>query len=131
MLPVYFLLPLSIVIDLFLHIIIINYFLSFHKYRKQKFKINLEGQNYVHFEVILSRNIKIFGITASLEQIGKKISVKYTWGHRWIKLYFIIFSIFWEHTFFLTPTVKVCDFKACNNLGTHFLLNRHVIYLIK
>ena len=28
----------------------------------KKFKINLEGQNYVHFEVILSRNVKIFGI---------------------------------------------------------------------
>ena len=32
----------------------------------KKFKIDLEGQNYVHFEVILSRNVKIFGITASL-----------------------------------------------------------------
>ena len=31
-------------------------------------KINFEGQNYVHFEVILSRNVKkkIFGIMASL-----------------------------------------------------------------
>ena len=32
----------------------------------KKFKIILEGQNYVHFEVILSRNVKIFGIMASL-----------------------------------------------------------------
>ena len=32
----------------------------------KKFKINLEGQTYVHFEVILSRNVKIFGIMASL-----------------------------------------------------------------
>ena len=32
----------------------------------KKFKINLEGQNYVHFEVILSRNVNIFGIMASL-----------------------------------------------------------------
>ena len=32
----------------------------------KKIKINLEGQNYVHFEVILSRNVKIFGIMASL-----------------------------------------------------------------
>ena len=36
------------------------------------FKINLEGQNYVQFEVILSRNVKIFGIMAALQQIGKK-----------------------------------------------------------
>ena len=32
----------------------------------KNFKINLEGQNYVHFEVILSRNVKIFGTMASL-----------------------------------------------------------------
>ena len=32
----------------------------------KNFKINLEGQNYMHFEVILSRNVKIFGIMASL-----------------------------------------------------------------
>ena len=32
---------------------------------KNKNKINLTGQNYVHFEVILSRNVKIFGIMAS------------------------------------------------------------------
>ena len=32
----------------------------------KKFKINLEGQNYVHFEVILSRNVKTFSIMASL-----------------------------------------------------------------
>ena len=32
----------------------------------KKIKINLEGQNYVHFEVILSRNVKIFGIMAAL-----------------------------------------------------------------
>ena len=32
----------------------------------QKFTINLEGQKYVHFYVILSRNVKIFGIMASL-----------------------------------------------------------------
>ena len=38
----------------------------------KNFKINLEGQNYVHFYVILSRNVKIFGIMASLEQNGKK-----------------------------------------------------------
>ena len=38
----------------------------------KKFKINLEGQNYVHFEVTLSRNVKIIGIMASLWQIGKK-----------------------------------------------------------
>ena len=31
----------------------------------KSFKINL-GQNYVHFEVILSRNVKIFGKVASL-----------------------------------------------------------------
>ena len=37
----------------------------------KKFKINLEGQNYVHFKVILSKNVKIFGIMASLKQIGK------------------------------------------------------------
>ena len=30
----------------------------------KNFKINLEGQNYVHFEVILSRNVKLFGIMA-------------------------------------------------------------------
>ena len=35
------------------------------------YKINLEGQNYVHFGVILSRNVKLFGIMASLQQIGK------------------------------------------------------------
>ena len=28
----------------------------------KNFKINLEGQNIVHFYVILSRNVKIFGI---------------------------------------------------------------------
>ena len=32
----------------------------------ENFNINLEGQNYVHFYVILSRNVKIFGIMASL-----------------------------------------------------------------
>ena len=32
----------------------------------KRFKINLEGQTYVHFYVILSRNVKIFGIMASL-----------------------------------------------------------------
>ena len=32
----------------------------------KKFKIKLEGKNYVHFYVILSRNVKIFGIMASL-----------------------------------------------------------------
>ena len=32
----------------------------------KNFKINSEGQNYVHFYVILSRNVKIFGIMASL-----------------------------------------------------------------
>ena len=32
----------------------------------KNFKINLEGQNYVHFYVILSRNVKLFGIMASL-----------------------------------------------------------------
>ena len=32
----------------------------------KNFKINLEGQNYVHFYVKLSRNVKIFGIMASL-----------------------------------------------------------------
>ena len=32
----------------------------------KKFKINLEVQNCVHFEVILSSNVKIFGIMASL-----------------------------------------------------------------
>ena len=32
----------------------------------KKIKINLEGQNYVQFEVILSINVKIFGIMASL-----------------------------------------------------------------
>ena len=32
----------------------------------KNFKINLEGQNYVHFYVILSRNANIFGIMASL-----------------------------------------------------------------
>ena len=62
----------------------------------KKCKINLDGQNYVHFEVILSRNVKIFGIMASLSQIGKRKGVKYTWGQLWRKLYFIIFSIFWD-----------------------------------
>ena len=38
----------------------------------KNFKINLEGQNYVHFYLILSRNVKIFGIIASLYQNGKK-----------------------------------------------------------
>ena len=32
----------------------------------KNFKINLEGQNYVHFEVMLSRNVKILDIMASL-----------------------------------------------------------------
>ena len=32
----------------------------------KNFKINLEVQNYVHFYIILSRNVKIFGIMASL-----------------------------------------------------------------
>ena len=32
----------------------------------KNFKINLEGQNYMHFYLILSRNVKIFGIIASL-----------------------------------------------------------------
>ena len=32
----------------------------------KNFKINLEGQTYVHFYLILSRNVKIFGIMASL-----------------------------------------------------------------
>ena len=32
----------------------------------KKFKINLEGQNHMHFEAILSRNVKLFGIMASL-----------------------------------------------------------------
>ena len=32
----------------------------------KNFKTNLEGQNYVHFYVILSRNVKMFGIMASL-----------------------------------------------------------------
>ena len=32
----------------------------------RNFKINLAGQNYVHFYVILSRNVKIFVIMASL-----------------------------------------------------------------
>ena len=32
----------------------------------KKIKINLEGQNFVHSEVILARNVKIFGIMASL-----------------------------------------------------------------
>ena len=32
----------------------------------KNFKINLEGQNYVYFYVILSRNVNIFGIMASL-----------------------------------------------------------------
>ena len=32
----------------------------------KNFKINLENQNNVHFDVILSRNVKIFGIMASL-----------------------------------------------------------------
>ena len=32
----------------------------------KNFKISLEGHNYVHFDVILSRNVKIFGIMASL-----------------------------------------------------------------
>ena len=37
----------------------------------------------------------------------------------------------WGHTFFLKPTVKVYDFKACIYLDTHFYLNCDVIYLIK
>ena len=32
----------------------------------KNFKINLEGQNYLHFYVILSRNVKVLGIMASL-----------------------------------------------------------------
>ena len=32
----------------------------------KNFKSNLDGQNYVHFYVILSRNVKIFGIMAAL-----------------------------------------------------------------
>ena len=32
----------------------------------RNFKINLAGQNYVHFYVILSRNVKIFVIMTSL-----------------------------------------------------------------
>ena len=32
----------------------------------KKFKINFEGQNYVHFYVILSRNVKIFSIMVLL-----------------------------------------------------------------
>ena len=38
----------------------------------KNFKIKLEGKNYVHFYVILSRNVKIFGIMASLQQNGRK-----------------------------------------------------------
>ena len=40
-------------------------------------------------------------------------------------------AIFGGHTYFLTPTVKVCDFEACIDLDTHFLLNCDLIYLIK
>ena len=47
------------------------------------------------------------------------------------KAVFYHFLYFWGHTFFLTPTVKVCDFKACIYLDTHFLLNCDVSYLIK
>ena len=32
----------------------------------KSFKINLEGQNCVHFDVILSRNVKLFGIMTAL-----------------------------------------------------------------
>ena len=47
-----------------------------------KIKINLEGQNHVHFEVILSKkytNVWYNGIAIS---DWYKISVKYTLGHR-------------------------------------------------
>ena len=37
----------------------------------KNFKINLEGQNCVHFYVILSRNVQIFYVMASLQQNGK------------------------------------------------------------
>ena len=47
------------------------------------------------------------------------------------KAVFYHFLYFFGNTFFLTPTVKVCDFKACIYLDTHFLLNCDVIYLIK
>ena len=39
---------------------------SFVSTVSKKFKINLESQKYVHFEVILFRNVKIFGIMVSL-----------------------------------------------------------------
>ena len=41
-------------------------FISNDSCHKQKFKINLEGQNNVHVYVILPRNVKIFCIMASL-----------------------------------------------------------------
>ena len=57
----------------------------------------------MHFQVMLSRNVKIFGIMASLLQIGKKC-VKYTWGHRWRKLYLIIVFIFFGGTHIFLDT---------------------------
>ena len=47
------------------------------------------------------------------------------------KAVFYHFLYFLGHTFFLTPTVKVCHFKAGIYLDTHFLLNYDVMYLIK
>ena len=41
--------------------------------------------------------------------------------------FFFFFFFFLEHTFFLAPTVNVCDFKACNYLDSHFLLNGDVL----
>ena len=45
-------------------------------------------------------------------------------------LYFFFF-FFLVHTFFLTPTVQMRDFKARIYLDTVFLLNCNVIYNIK
>ena len=42
-----------------------------------------------------------------------------------------LFSIFFGHKFFLTPTVQMRDFKARIYLDTFFLLNCNVIYHIK
>ena len=46
------------------------------------------------------------------------------------KAVFYHFLYFLGHTFFLTPTVKVCDFKACIYMDIHFLLNCDVFILL-
>ena len=67
----------------------------------------------------------MFGIMASLQQLS---TPGVTGGESFILSHFLYFL---EHTFFLTPTVKVCDFKACIYLDTHFFLNCDVIFRTK